>query len=790
VASLPSKPLVMLLSGGSASNMLAQRLEDTKMDVVNVISVFDNGGSTGALRHLAPIPAIGDIRNRLLALSGNGPPDQRAAKALFEFRFSERKAENQLREELRMLATGDHHLTSDISPNDRSGILQSIQTATRIIPPSFSLREMSIGNLLIFGRTLQSNDLISAIDWARGLLAVRSRILPVTLQSVHLGAMCENGHWVLGQAAITNEKVTFPSPVKSMHFIDRENSYAFQSKVDACPDVLQTIRSADVLIFGFGSFLSSILPHFMVRGIGREIRSRLIPKLFLCNPTIDKESAHLSIAAMVSAINAAATSDGYLGTSRFPAVTHILHFGPDEHSRVQAGDLSGYDVIYRDLTKVSGFSAMAQEVSQFAAQTVDFSSPIAPIQKPVEPLIMFDLDDTLFDYFQLRINATASVIEGLVTDPHAVSLELAQILRPPFTDILTSLGLPDLRKQWDSSEIIAFAYLLSDPSNRELIMQVGTALDKDFSSEGDYSFSDRLRTYRFSSRWQKSPPALKLIREIAHVRNCYGSDLSERSRRFRNFISENAALSPGAMELIAEVRASGFQVHLVSEGDTTVQTFKFVSLGLSDLMDSCVVTDATLSVASVLDELFMRFRDADETPQCIGVLFDQLVPFTVKSRAFFSKLIHALVDPGLTTLRDHLMSPRYLTVEEWGSTQPHCAVMVGDRYRKDLEPLLQLGPSGVYAYRVLSKRYRHEDPNHEILDALRPFPTGLFPDLRALEPTFLGAIKTSREKIARPDPMLPDPHLIDEVCKEWKGISEDSARVLLGIQSESVRQAR
>src|SRR4051794_4294013 len=94
----------VLFSGGTASNLLARTLEASGAEVTNVITVFDNGGSTGALRRVRPIPAMGDIRNRLVALAPADGPEQAATKRLFEWRLSDRKSENQLQLELKAFA--------------------------------------------------------------------------------------------------------------------------------------------------------------------------------------------------------------------------------------------------------------------------------------------------------------------------------------------------------------------------------------------------------------------------------------------------------------------------------------------------------------------------------------------------------------------------------------------------------------------------------------------------------------------------------------------------------------
>jgi len=777
-----------LFSGGSASNLLAQRLENLDAEIVNVIGVFDNGGSTGALRRIVSLPAIGDIRNRLSALAPSATTDQRAVKALFDVRFSERKAEKQLRDELRVLANGEHQLIAGLPAGKKGELLEAIRTAKCALPADFSLRECSVGNLLIFGRTMQTNDFLGAVEWARGLLSVRSHVLPVTEQSVHLVAQCANGHWVLGQAALTSEQLTLPSAVRSLHLIDSENSYAFEPKVEACARVVDYLQRAEAFIVGFGSFLSSILPHFLVRGIGREFVRRPIPKILACNPTADKETAHFTVASIAGTINGYAEKDAAKSDARAPVFTHILHFGASRESRIPAGDIDRLNLRYLDLQATETFPAMADEVCNTVSSALTLKPVKGPQQARPRPIVMLDLDGTLFDYTGLRIDATAAVLEGMVRDPLAASMDLLDVLRPPLTDVLAALGFADLRRQWDSADGLVFAYLLEQPSIREILLSLLKTADLRDQAEVEPTFAEKAAVYRYSSNLRNSPATGELMGAIAKARLRFQSSLEKRSLEFRRFITEKARLVPGATELAGRLRAAGAKIYVVSEGDSSVQTFKFASLGLAPLIDECIVTDVTCGAAPIAAELFDRFKDAAQVPAPVEQLFDQLSSYSVKTKAFYSKLIHVLVEQS-GDLQQRLKSPRFLTALEWQCTRPHFIVMIGDRYRKDLEPLLQIGSTGIEGYRVLSSRYSREDPLHEILQAGNPPPRGEFPDLRSVTPTLIAAIQEDQPALQRPSPVIPAPGLVAEVLDLWTDMNEDTRALLKSIQSEGLRHA-
>jgi len=86
---------------------------------------------------------------------------------------------------------------------------------------------------------------------------------------------------------------------------------------------------------------------------------------------------------------------------------------------------------------------------------------------------------------------------------------------------------------------------------------------------------------------------------------------------------------------MAQLKDAGAELHVVSEGDSAIQRFKFDSLGLAELVEGCVVTDTTCGVLSILDELFQLHKDLEmpQVPSFVIELYDALAPFTIKSPA-------------------------------------------------------------------------------------------------------------------------------------------------------------
>ncbi len=403
-------------------------------------------------------------------------------------------------------------------------------------------------------------------------------------------------------------------------------------------------------------------------------------------------------------------------------------------------------------------------------------------------IVLFDLDATLFDYTSLRMEATSAALDGIVADPNLISRELVGLLRPPLTDVLGYLaGLPDLRREWDSPEVLVLACLLNEPSGRQTWIDLAGAARKLAASEEDVSLRSRVKSYQYARKLREMPVGASFLKALSRIRDRRSQFFPEHCRLFREYIGAHASLAEGARDLISRLTDLGAEVHVVSEGDTAVQSFKFHSLGLKELAETCVVTDATCAVTPILGELFALYKDSPDTPQEVVPLYDQLAAYTVKSPAFFSKLLHALKDRGEGNVQERMQSARFCTGQEWQCSPEFSLVMIGDRYRKDLEPLLRICPSGAKAYRLLSGRYSREDPLDQLIAEHRPLPSSVFASLQELS-SLTAAIAAPGDPVGRPAPVLPDPALVDRaltIC--GSGLSETSQTALNNLRSEALR---
>ena len=188
---------VVLIGGGTGLSVLARGLKDYPIDITAIVTVADDGGSTGKIRDVMDIPAPGDIRNVLAALSDTEP----MLEKLFQYRFEEEKL-------------GGH----------------------------------SIGNLLLAAMTNITDDFGHAVKELSKILNIKGQVIPSTTKSIVLNAVMSDGEVVVGESNI---------PKKSKKI---EEVYLTPEDIEPMPEAIQAIEEADLIVMGPGSLYTSILP--------------------------------------------------------------------------------------------------------------------------------------------------------------------------------------------------------------------------------------------------------------------------------------------------------------------------------------------------------------------------------------------------------------------------------------------------------------------------------------------------------------------------------------------------
>ena len=215
------KKVVAIGGGHGLSTILTgiRKLED--IDISAIVTVADDGGSTGRLRKRYTIPAMGDIRNVLLALSDSEP----LLHELMNYRFE-----------------GEDNM--DIAGH-------------------------SLGNLILTA-LINMTSFNEAIRICSEMLKIKGRIIPSTLQSVTLFAEMDDETIVKGEANI-------PSLI---HNIER---VFYQENVIANIQAVQAIENADIIIYGIGSLYTSILPNTIIEGINKSLNNCKGKKIYFAN---------------------------------------------------------------------------------------------------------------------------------------------------------------------------------------------------------------------------------------------------------------------------------------------------------------------------------------------------------------------------------------------------------------------------------------------------------------------------------------------------------------------------
>lgn len=212
---------IVAIGGGTGLSTLLRGLKRYTSNLTAVVTVSDDGGSSGRLQKELGILPPGDIRNCLVALAD----DEALVTDLFRYRFNEGEG----------------------------------------------LTGHSFGNLFLAAMTGVTGDFDTAIKASSRVLNIKGRVLPATLTTTRLRAMLADGTVVEGETNISASK----RPIVELSL----NPPTAQPLAE----VLTAIRDADAIILGPGSLYTSILPNFLVEGIASEVAASSAEKIYICN---------------------------------------------------------------------------------------------------------------------------------------------------------------------------------------------------------------------------------------------------------------------------------------------------------------------------------------------------------------------------------------------------------------------------------------------------------------------------------------------------------------------------
>ena len=282
-------PLVFLC-GGSALNETATILAK-HIPATYIITTFDSGGSTRTLRKALPIPAVGDIRSRLVALADTSQPDIAALSAVLHCRLSSSSHTETVQSQFAAITLGTHPALEEVRPDHAGKIAASLNHFATIAPPGFTWEEACIGNLVLAadyfacGKQLKP----AVTRWAE-ILHCRGQILPVSKTPLaHLAVRLKNGQTLVGQHRFTGKwHAPITSPIEALWLArDRGRPYPMTAQIE--DGVEESLTNAGAIVYPMGSFFSSVACNLLVPGVGRAIAGACGPRIFVPNPGYDPE---------------------------------------------------------------------------------------------------------------------------------------------------------------------------------------------------------------------------------------------------------------------------------------------------------------------------------------------------------------------------------------------------------------------------------------------------------------------------------------------------------------------
>jgi uncharacterized cofD-like protein len=234
-------PRIVAIGGGTGLPNVLSSLKNYTSNLTAVVTVADDGGSSGRLRRDFGTPPPGDIRNCIVALSDQ----ETLLKELFQYRFK---------------GHGD-------------------------------LKGHSFGNLFITVMKEITGDFGRAVEESSRVLATRGTVMPVSFDDMTLQAKLKNGKTVTGESQIPLAHSTI------------ERLVLKESKVRPNKEVLKALLEADAIVMGPGSLYTSVIPNLLIPEISETIALSRAVKVYVCNVMTQKgETDHMSVSDHLKAL--------------------------------------------------------------------------------------------------------------------------------------------------------------------------------------------------------------------------------------------------------------------------------------------------------------------------------------------------------------------------------------------------------------------------------------------------------------------------------------------------------
>lgn len=240
---------VVVIGGGTGLSTMLRGIKKYTSQITAIVTVADNGGGSGRLREEMGIISPGDIRNCIVALANTEP----IMEKLLQYRFKEG-----------------------------------------------SLQGQSFGNLFLAALTDVTGGFEEAVRITSNVLAITGKVLPVTLENVHLEAVFDNDKLIAGESEIVEYGKSSGHNITTIRLVP--------SMPQPAPEVVEALEDADLIILGPGSLYTSIIPNLLVKNISHYIKGSKAEKLYVANlMTQPGETGHLTLERHLMIL------EGYLG---------------------------------------------------------------------------------------------------------------------------------------------------------------------------------------------------------------------------------------------------------------------------------------------------------------------------------------------------------------------------------------------------------------------------------------------------------------------------------------------
>lgn len=232
---------IVILGGGTGMSILLKGLKYFPVDITAVVSVCDDGKSTGRLRKEFKKPAMGDIRKVLVSLSKTEP----LVEELLNYRFE---------------------TTSDLNGH-------------------------TIGNLLLTAVSNITGNMIDGIKALSKILNLKGKVLPLTEDDITLIGLMSDNTKIIGEHNITE----YNQKIKKVYY---------ETEPSICPEVLKTIEEADLIVLSMGSIYTSIIPNLICHDIIKKLDENKNKIMYVCNMvTQPGETDNMTVSDHINVLN-------------------------------------------------------------------------------------------------------------------------------------------------------------------------------------------------------------------------------------------------------------------------------------------------------------------------------------------------------------------------------------------------------------------------------------------------------------------------------------------------------